>query len=200
MVKGTLVLIDSSDMLDQKVNEFGREMSVFGNIVKEFHGKLMLTGSDEKEGLIELKKFTNDKWVPIFFEEDNEKSGKVLFPVNAMRRVSYDLFCEDNLEDVVLIKRRIWFHEKFGNDLSINKNQYENIDQLFKFHGKVLRVDWNETGKLKKGYRVLKKFTNDGWVDILVEEGNPDSGYLLFHEDFLNDFIVDIFFQDVAYQ
>ena len=197
LLKGTLVLINRTNDLNAKIDSFGGIMNLFGKMVREFHGKLMLTTSDESDGLCFMKKFTPEGWIEVFIEEGKPGTGRVPFPIITMNRVNDELFCSDNLEDVVLIKRKFWFESTFGRDLKQNNNNIENIDQLYRFHGKVLRTDWNETEKQTKGFRVLKKFTLSGWETIYIQEGRAESGYLLFPDAALDEFNSDTFFSEV---
>ncbi|MBL8025607.1 MAG: hypothetical protein JNL74_04310 [Fibrobacteres bacterium] len=188
--KGTLVLIDSTEQLRQKtVNIKDRET------VSHFHGKLMLVAGDESQNLCQMEKFTSNGWAPIYIEENNDRSGHVLFPSSAMTEVSSELFCEDNLEDVVLVQRKVWFEKEFGK--SMISNEFPDVGQISRFHGKVLRVDWTETAKQKDKRRVLKKFTAKGWEYVYFQESKPESGYLLFPEKFLTDFPISAFFEKV---
>lgn len=199
LLKGALVLVDRTDELNKKVDDFRGVMSVYGETVKKFHGKPMVTASDERDGLCFLKKFTLRGWVDVYREENAAGSGPVPFPAIALKQINIELFCADNLEDIVLIKNTIWFEQRFGNGRSDDLPEYKNLDQLFKFHGKTLRADWAETGKQEKGVRVLKKFALTKWAYIYNEEDNPDSGYLLFPEEIQDVFCKYTFFSEITH-
>jgi hypothetical protein len=197
--KGTLVLVNHTEDLHKKVDIFGGAMKLFGCIVKEFHSKLMLTGADEEDGLCFMKKFTPEGWVDVCVEEGKNCTGLVPFPTCVLDVVDDEKFCENNLEDIVLIKRKMWFKKSFGNDLNTCPDKYECLKELYKFHGKVLRSDWSKTEKQRKGYRILNRFTTNGWEHIYMEKGKPESGYLLFPEEIMNDFDAEVFFRQVEH-